>query len=336
VDKGRETRFTYDGLSVVGDYNTANQLQASYLGGLESQSNGSASFYLQDALGSVRALSDPSGNVTGTYNYNSYGAPAPSNPSAARETFTGYQYDSTSGLYYAGARYYDPSAGRFLSEDPVGSVNAYPLANNDPANLVDAYGMQATAEYGLLLQMQANNAQCIAGVVGAIAGPALVAAAIGLSGHAVSSDAVIAAITVMLIVNGAQCIINALTSRSCGAGGLAGGLITQAFVDLTTPDVRQHILDGEVRSDGSYSGGHRAGTGFPGKSEFPSSWSDDQIIHNISDVATDPASNTTSRGGATIAQGTRDGIDIEVVIRGGQIKTGYPTNVPRNPRTPRC
>ena len=29
--------------------------------------------------------------------------------------------------------------------------------------------------------------------------------------------------------------------------------------------------------------------------------------------------------------GTRDGVDIEVLIRRGEIWTGYPTNVPRNP-----
>src|SRR5207237_8226854 len=129
---------------------------------------------------------------------------------------------------------------------------------------------------------------------------------------------------------------SAVTSRACGAGGLSGGIAAQAFVDLTSPDVRRHILDGEVRADGTYSGGHRAGTGFPGKSEFPSTWSDDQIIHNISDVATDPAAKMSTRGGASIAQGTRDGIDVEVLIRGGEIRTGYPTNLPRNPRTPRC
>lgn len=102
-------------------------------------------------------------------------------------------------------------------------------------------------------------------------------------------------------------------------------------VDLTSPGARTHILDGEVRPNGTYSGGHRAGTGYPGKSEFPAGWSDDQIIHNISDVATDPASLVVPKGGADFVSGTRGGVDIEVIIRNGQIKTGYPTNLPRNP-----
>ena len=65
--------------------------------------------------------------------------------------------------------------------------------------------------------------------------------------------------------------------------------------------------------------------------EFPASWSDDEIIHHISDVATDPAAATHTQGGATFANGTRHGVDIEVVIRNDEIRTGYPTNTPRNP-----
>lgn len=104
------------------------------------------------------------------------------------------------------------------------------------------------------------------------------------------------------------------------------------FVDLSTLERRNHILDGEVRPNGTYGGGHRGGTSFPGKSEFPVGWSDEKIMHQISDVATDPHSIVRpGRGGDIFVQGTRDGVDIEVLIRNGQIWTGYPTNVPKNP-----
>jgi RHS repeat-associated protein len=104
------------------------------------------------------------------------------------------------------------------------------------------------------------------------------------------------------------------------------------MVDLTTPDRRDHILSGEVRSDGSFGGGHRAGTNYPGKSEFPAEWSDDLIIHYISDIATDPfaiISNTTSNGGV-FYRGWREGVEIEVLVRNGRIITGYPVSIPRN------
>ncbi|GLZ33514.1 hypothetical protein Lesp02_57020 [Lentzea sp. NBRC 105346] len=108
---------------------------------------------------------------------------------------------------------------------------------------------------------------------------------------------------------------------------------TPEFVDLVSPARRAHILDGEVRPNGTYGGGHRPGTGYPRKSEFPARWSDDEIMHHISDVATDPhiTWRTGDRPGDFWVNGTRDGIDIEVLIRRNEIWTAYPTNTPRNP-----
>jgi Bacterial EndoU nuclease len=103
---------------------------------------------------------------------------------------------------------------------------------------------------------------------------------------------------------------------------------TQPCPHLITPDRAKHILDGDDTG-----GGHRAGTGKPGKSEFPADWSDDKILTEISDVATDPKSKRVpSWGGREIVTGTRDGIDIKVIVKdGNRIITGYPTNVPQNP-----
>ena len=91
----------------------------------------------------------------------------------------------------------------------------------------------------------------------------------------------------------------------------------------------KHILDGDATG-----GGHRAGTGKPGKSEFPAGRSDDSIIHDISDIATDPTlKSRPGRGGRTITDGTRNGVDIRVIQeKNGDIVTGFPTNTPRNPR----
>ncbi|WIE63071.1 DUF6531 domain-containing protein [Curtobacterium sp. MCLR17_032] len=109
----------------------------------------------------------------------------------------------------------------------------------------------------------------------------------------------------------------------------------QYVTDLVSAVRRKHILDGEVRGDGSFGGGHRHGTGFPGKSEFPASWSDGRIIHDISDVATDPNLEWVRQGkaGTTfIANGMRDGVAIRVVIRNDEIISGFPTNTPKNPQ----
>lgn len=112
-------------------------------------------------------------------------------------------------------------------------------------------------------------------------------------------------------------------------------------VDLTDPQARKHILDGDETG-----GGHRHGTGKPGKSEFPKDWSDAKILHEISDVATDPNSKWTQQTGSPGAkftksgkpvrwkvEGTRDGVDITVIVEpdGRGIITGFPTNTPPNP-----
>jgi hypothetical protein len=65
------------------------------------------------------------------------------------------------------------------------------------------------------MQTDANNAQCIAGQVAAIAGPAIAGAAFGLAGEPVSSDEVISTITVALVINGAVCLAAAATTNPC-------------------------------------------------------------------------------------------------------------------------
>ena len=102
------------------------------------------------------------------------------------------------------------------------------------------------------------------------------------------------------------------------------------FVNLASPQKTKHILDGDA------TGGGHLYPGLPGKSPFPQGWSRDRVMHEISDVATDPASVVgPGRGGRSVVTGTRDGVDITVILenqkKGGGIVTGFPTNVPRNP-----
>ncbi|MBL9028807.1 MAG: EndoU domain-containing protein [Myxococcales bacterium] len=100
--------------------------------------------------------------------------------------------------------------------------------------------------------------------------------------------------------------------------------------NLASADRTKHILYGDA------TGGGHLWPGKPGKSPFPAHWDADRVMAEISDVATDPKSVFgPGRGGRTLAKGTRDGVDITVVLespgRGGGIVTGFPTNVPRNP-----
>ena len=75
----------------------------------------------------------------------------------------------------------------------------------------------------------------------------------------------------------------------------------------------------------------RSLTEIPGKTEFPSDWSNDKIESVIEDVATDPNSTRVTQGRTEIVSGTREGVDVKVVIRNGEIVTAHPTHLPRNP-----
>ncbi|MDI6783358.1 MAG: RHS repeat-associated core domain-containing protein, partial [bacterium] len=44
------------------------------------------------------------------------------------------------GLYYFGARWYDPQVGRFITKDPAFNLNPYPYCYNNPVNLIDPTG----------------------------------------------------------------------------------------------------------------------------------------------------------------------------------------------------
>ncbi|WP_413208461.1 EndoU domain-containing protein [Rhodospirillum sp. A1_3_36] len=86
---------------------------------------------------------------------------------------------------------------------------------------------------------------------------------------------------------------------------------------------------------------HGPGTGVSGKTEFPSSWDEQRILHNISDVATDPASRRVSSTHGTQVYGVRDGVEIRVDLYPdnhprypGQISTGFPVAGPSVPVNP--
>lgn len=102
----------------------------------------------------VTALVDGTGAVQATYYYDAFGNITQQTGTVNNNiTYSGYQYDKESGLYYLNSRYYDPVIARFLSEDtflgdrndPL-SLNLYtychnePLMYSDPTGHVNVYG----------------------------------------------------------------------------------------------------------------------------------------------------------------------------------------------------
>jgi RHS repeat-associated protein len=113
--------------------------------GLIEQVNGSTATYVhQDQLGSTRLLTDSSGAVVGTYQFDAYGNTTSHTGTAATPMqYAGQYLDSESGLYWMRARYYDPSTGQFVSRDPIASVtrDAYAYAGGMPVNATDPSGL---------------------------------------------------------------------------------------------------------------------------------------------------------------------------------------------------
>jgi len=71
--------------------------------------------------------------------------------------FTGYQTDDISGMYYAQARYYAPTMGRFMAEDPIKDrTNWYGYCDANPLAFVDPSGLAAVVS-----QQLNNNVQCM-------------------------------------------------------------------------------------------------------------------------------------------------------------------------------
>jgi hypothetical protein len=95
---------------------------------------------------------------------------------------------------------------------------------------------------------------------------------------------------------------------------------------------RRHILDGDATG-----GGHGPGRGVSGKSEFPATLTDDEIIDGMEAIANDsgsyPGRAIPVSGGKQVIRGKIKGIETAVVVDPAkrQVVTGYPLNVPRNP-----
>jgi RHS repeat-associated protein len=153
------TNYLYDGPNIVEEADQVGSLIARYAQSrvldepLAEFSSGAISYYLSDSLDSITSLTNSLGVLGNTYAYDSFGRLSASTGGTLLNPlqFTGREFDSETGLYNYRVRYYDPQAGRFISEDPVrfkSGGNFYRYVVNNPVLLTDPFGLAPKSSGG--------------------------------------------------------------------------------------------------------------------------------------------------------------------------------------------
>lgn len=146
------TKYFYDNQAILFDYDETGTIGNHYIQGpnidepLAVTTVKEKYYYHADGLGSIIALTDNSGKVVQTYEYDSLGnLKDQKNRVKQPFTYTGREWDRETGLYYYRARYFDPMDGKFISKDPIGfdggDVNLYAYVQNNPINWTDPWGL---------------------------------------------------------------------------------------------------------------------------------------------------------------------------------------------------
>jgi RHS repeat-associated protein len=119
------TNYLYDGPSLMEEADQSGNFVASYSQGanidepLAEFRSATASYYEADGVGTITSISNSSGAIAETYTYDSFGKPNSSTGTLTNPfRYTAREFDSETAVYSYRARYFDPSIGRFLSQDP--------------------------------------------------------------------------------------------------------------------------------------------------------------------------------------------------------------------------
>lgn len=197
-----------------------------------------------DHLGSPIMGRSMDGETLWERHYEPYGSQdqAPDDP--ASPGYTGHLEERDSGLVYAGARWYDPRIGRFMSPDPVRfsvsnpvSFNRYAYANNNPIVYTDPDGRLAVTTLvligaGIALISENANTPDVGEKTSNLSVDGLAPAAVLMGGGIiVEAGAVGAAATgtgVRLVTKGAAKEIGVLRAAAKGKGNFGLGSGTRA------------------------------------------------------------------------------------------------------------
>lgn len=150
---GEKTIYVWDGEQVVMELSKGGAVQKRYIRGndlvyADKGENTEKTYYVTDMHGNVVQLLDESGNVTKTYEYDSFGNEVkPEKKDENPYRYCGEYYDKETEEVYLRARYYEPGVGRFItrdtytgeSDEPL-SLHLYTYCANDGVNAWDPSG----------------------------------------------------------------------------------------------------------------------------------------------------------------------------------------------------
>ncbi len=115
-------------------------------------------YYTADNVGSIIAVTNGAGGTAATYTYDPYGNTTATTGGTFATSTNHWRYGSgytdTNGTIKLGARYYQPTTGRFTQPDPSGQeANRYlyagdePIGKSDPGGLYPCVAQSDPSEY---------------------------------------------------------------------------------------------------------------------------------------------------------------------------------------------
>jgi type VI secretion system secreted protein VgrG len=147
------TLFVWDGDWMIQEVTNGKTItyvkHPDHAGPLAKIENGKTYHYVTDHIGTPQELHDANGKIVWAAEYDAYGtvnqflADDVANPIR----FAGQYHDGETGLHYNLFRYYDPYAGRYINQDPIGlkgGLNQYAYVHGNPVSRADYRGLDTT------------------------------------------------------------------------------------------------------------------------------------------------------------------------------------------------
>ena len=139
--------------------------------------SGKRFYYHNDHLGSALSVTDENGNKVVERDFTPFGErintdvydDEPRDIEEDESGFTGKDWDEDVGLYYYNARWYDPTVGRFINQDPAGDdPTLYVYGFNNPLSYIDPSGQVGINIVGGLMNLAAREIPGLGDILGVI------------------------------------------------------------------------------------------------------------------------------------------------------------------------